>query len=47
MIINKDSLEKAEISEANYSIQLCVTGSETQHNCAIIGLQFREVYNDD
>ncbi len=45
--VNKDSLEKAEISEANYSIQLCVTGSETQHNCAIIGLQFREVYNDD
>lgn len=45
--VNKDSLEKAEISEANYSIQLCITGSTIQQNCAIIGLQFREVYNDD
>lgn len=45
--VNKDSLEKAEISESNYSIQLCVTGSRIQQHCSIIGLQFREVYNDD
>lgn len=45
--INKDVLEKAEISEANYSIQLCVEGRETVDNLTIIGLQFREVYNDD
>ncbi len=45
--INKDTMEKAEISEANYSVQLCVTGDELTHSCAIIGLQFREIYNDD
>lgn len=45
--INKDTLEKAEISESNYSIQLCVQGEEQTNDCAIIGLQFREIYNDD
>ena len=45
--INKDTLEKAEISESNYSVQLCVQGDDYIHSCAIIGLQFREVYNDD
>lgn len=45
--INKDTMEKAEISEANYSIQLCVQGNEITQSCAIIGLQFREIYNDD
>lgn len=45
--INKDTLEKAEISESNYSIQLCVQGEEQRNDCAIIGLQFREIYNDD
>ncbi len=45
--VNKDSMEKAEISEANYAIQLCVQGNEAAQSCAIIGLQFREVYNDD
>ena len=44
---NKDVLEKAEISEANYAIQLCVEGSEQTADVAIIGLQFREIYNDD
>ncbi len=45
--VNKDVLEKAEISEANYAIQLCVEGSEADENANIIGLQFREIYNDD
>ena len=45
--INKDTLEKAEISESNYSIQLCIEGLEQTNSCAIIGLQFREIYNDD
>ena len=45
--VSKDSLEKAEISESNYSIQLCVKGTEINQSCAIIGLQFREIYNDD
>lgn len=45
--INKDTLEKVEISESNYSIQLCIEGHEKTNSCAIIGLQFREIYNDD
>ena len=45
--VNKDTLEKAEISESNYSIQLCVSGENSGQSCAIIGLQFREIYNDD
>ena len=45
--VNTNTLEKAEISEANYSIQLCITGREINESCAIIGLQFREIYNDD
>ncbi len=45
--VNKDTLEKAEISESNYSIQLCVSGKNSGQSCAIIGLQFREIYNDD
>ena len=45
--INRDTLEKAEISESNYSIQLCVSGENNDESCAIIGLQFREIYNDD
>lgn len=45
--INKDTMEKAEISESNYSVQLCVQGQEITQSCAIIGLQFREIYNDD
>lgn len=45
--VNKDVLEKAEISEANYAIQLCVEGSGVNENATIIGLQFREIYNDD
>lgn len=45
--INKDTMEKAEISESNYSVQLCIKGDDFVHSCAIIGLQFREIYNDD
>ncbi|MBO6088667.1 hypothetical protein J6P92_10055 [bacterium] len=45
--VNQDAMEKAEISESNYSVQLCVTGENYLHSCAIIGLQFREIYNDD
>lgn len=45
--ISSDTLEKVEISESNYSIQLCIEGTEQTNSCAIIGLQFREIYNDD
>ena len=45
--VSRDTLEKAEISESNYSIQLCIEGNELTHSCAIIGLQFREIYIDE
>lgn len=45
--INRETLEKAEISGSNYSIQLCIEGDSITSNCAIIGLEFREIYNDD
>jgi hypothetical protein len=45
--VTTNVMEKAEICGSNLSIQLCVEGSEITDNCAIIGLQFREIYNDD
>jgi hypothetical protein len=45
--INADTIEKAEICGSCLSIQLCIEGTELNENCAIIGLQFREIYNDD
>ncbi|MBQ7126214.1 hypothetical protein IJO12_03930, partial [bacterium] len=45
--INSNSLEKAEICGSNYSVQICVQGRELTDNCAIIGLQFREIYDDE
>ncbi len=45
--IGSDSVYKAEISESNYSVQLCVEGTSTQQNAAIIGLEFKEIYLDD
>ncbi|MCI1273883.1 MAG: hypothetical protein LKG27_05565 [Clostridiaceae bacterium] len=45
--INKEVLEKAEISGSNYSIQLCITGKDLTSACSVIGLQFREIYLDE
>lgn len=45
--VNKDTMEKAEISESNYAVQLCVMGEDITQSCAIIGLQFREIYEDE
>ena len=45
--IGTDTMEKAEICGSCLSVQLCVEGKEIEDNCAIIGLQFREIYNDD
>lgn len=42
-----DSVYKAEISEANYSVQLCVEGTSVTQNAAIIGLEFKEVYSEE
>ncbi len=45
--IGTDVLEKAEICGSCYSVQICIEGSAPGDNCAIIGLQFREIYKDD
>jgi len=45
--VNSDTMEKAEISDSNFSIQICISGSELSDSCAIIGLQFKEIYIDD
>lgn len=45
--IGSEVLEKAEIFGSCYSIQLCVEGTKQNDNCAIIGLQFREIYRDE
>lgn len=45
--INSNSVFKAEISEANYSVQLCVEGDELAQGMAIIGLEFKEIYVDE
>lgn len=42
-----DSVYKAEISESNYSVQLCVEGTTVEQNSAIIGLEFKEIYLDE
>ena len=42
-----DSLYKAEISELNYTVQLCLEGSSAEQNMAVIGLEFKEVYLED
>ncbi len=42
-----NAIYKAEISESNYSVQLCVEGNSAQQNAAIIGLEFKEVYIDE
>lgn len=42
-----DSIYKAEISESNYSVQLCIEGHSAEQNAAIIGLEFKEIYLDE
>lgn len=42
-----NSVYKAEISESNYSVQLCMEGNSTEHNAAIIGLEFKEIILDE
>jgi len=45
--IGTDVLEKAEIYGSFLSVQLCVEGDEMSDSCAILGLEFREIYNDE
>lgn len=42
-----DSNYKAEISESNYSVQLCIEGTSAEQNAAVIGFEFKEVYLDE
>lgn len=42
-----DMVYKAEISESNYSVQLCIEGALPEQNAAIIGLEFKEIYLDE
>lgn len=42
-----NSIYKSEISESNYSVQLCVEGSSAEQNAALIGLEFKEFYIDE
>lgn len=44
--IGSNSIEQAEIAGSNYSIQICIEGDEVTDNCAIIGLQFNEIYTE-
>lgn len=45
--VSADALYKAEISEANYAVQLCVEGDSIAQSAAIIGLEFKEVYMEE
>lgn len=45
--ISSNSMERAEITDSNYSVQICVEGEDLADNCAIIGLQFKEIYSED
>ena len=44
---SSDAVYKAEISESNYSVQLCVEGKSADQHAAIIGLEFKEVLLDE
>ena len=44
--VSADTMYKAEISEANYAVQLCVEGFETGSSAAIIGIEFKEIYTE-
>lgn len=45
--VNVDSVYKAEISEANYAIQLCVEGKSVEQSTAIIGLEFNDIFAEE
>lgn len=45
--INSETLEKMEISESNYAVQICIEGYDSTDNCGIIGMQFREIFMDE
>lgn len=44
--VSADTMYKAEISEANYAVQLCVEGKNLENSIAIIGIEFKEIYTE-
>ena len=42
-----ESFYKTEISESNYCVQLCIEGNSIEQNMAVIGFDFKEIYDDD
>jgi len=44
--VSADAMYKAEISEANYAVQLCVEGNDFGSSAAIIGIEFKEIYTE-
>lgn len=44
--LGANSVYKAEISESNFSVQLCIEGTSAEQNAAIIGFEFKEVILD-
>lgn len=45
--VTTNVMEKAEICGSNFSVQICIEGSDITDNCALLGMQFREIYTDD
>lgn len=45
--VGSNSVYKADISESNYSVQLCVEGTLAEQNVAIIALEFKEILLDE
>ncbi|MCQ2789323.1 MAG: hypothetical protein MJ229_02985 [bacterium] len=42
-----EAIYKTEISESNYSVQLCISGNKLKNSAAIVGLEFKEIYFDE
>lgn len=45
--VGTESFYKAEISESNFAVQLCIEGDSILQNAAIIGLEFKEIYFEE
>lgn len=45
--IGAESVYKAEISDANYSVQLSIEGNSIEQNTAIIGIEFKKIYPEE
>lgn len=41
-----EGVYKSDITQSNYSVQVAVKGDSSDHNFALIGLEFKEIYYD-